>query len=50
MSFFINTKDETPSLSQSSVVYQFTCPGCSCNYIAKTERTLNEKNVGTCVL
>ena len=43
MSFFTNTKDKTPSLNQSSVVYQFTCPGCSCNYIGKTERTLHER-------
>ena len=40
---FTNTKDKTPSLSQSSVVYKFTCPGCSCNYIGKTERTLHER-------
>ena len=39
ISFFTNTKDKTPS----SVVYQFTRPGCSCNYIGKTERTLLEK-------
>ena len=41
--FFTNTKDKVLSLSQSSVVYQFTCPGCSCNYIGKTERTLHER-------
>ena len=29
MLFFTNTKDKTPCLSQSSVVYKFTCPGCS---------------------
>ena len=43
MSFFINAKDEKPSVSQSSVVYMFACPGCSCNYIGKTERTLHER-------
>ena len=42
-SFFTNTKDKTPSLSQSSVVYKFTCPGCSSNYIGKTEWTLHER-------
>ena len=41
--FFTNTKDKTPSLSQSSVVYQFICSGCSCNYTVKTERILHEK-------
>ena len=46
ISFFTNTKDKTPSLSQSSVVYKFTCPGYSCHYIGKTERTLSER---TCV-
>ena len=43
ISFFTNTKDKTPSLSQSSVVYKFTSPGCSCNYIGKIERTLRER-------
>ena len=43
MSFFTNTKDKTPSLSQSSVKYKFTCPGCSCNYIGKMEWTLHER-------
>ena len=43
MLFFTNTKDKTLSLSQSSIVYRFTCPGCSCNYIGKTERTLPER-------
>ena len=43
MSFFINTKDKTPSLNQSFVVYKCTCPGCSCNYTGKTERTLHER-------
>ena len=42
ISFFTNTKGKTPSLSQSSVVYKFTCPVCSCNYIGKTERTLHK--------
>ena len=41
--FFTNTKDKTPSLSQSSVVHKFTCPGCGCNYIGKTGRTLHER-------
>ena len=43
MLFFTNTKGKTSSLSHSSVVYKFTCPGCSCNYIGKTERTLHER-------
>ena len=43
ISFFTNTKDKTPSLSQSSVVYRFTYPGCSCSYIGKMERTLHER-------
>ena len=43
MLFFTNTKGTTSSLSHLSVVYKFTCPGCSCNYIGKTERTLNER-------
>ena len=43
MSFFTNTKDKTPSLSQSPVAYKFTCSGCSCSYNSKTERTLHER-------
>ena len=43
MSFFPSTKDRTPNLSQSSVGYKFTCPGCSCSCIGKTERTLHER-------
>ena len=43
ISFFTTTKDKTPSLSQSPVVYKFTCPGCSCNYTGKTEQTLHER-------
>ena len=40
MSFHTNTKEKTPLLSQSSLVYKFTCPGCSSSYVGKTERTL----------
>ena len=43
ISFFTNTEDKTPSLSQSSVVCKFTCPTCSCHYIGKTEWALHEK-------
>ena len=43
MSFYTNTKDETPLLSQSSLVYKFTCPGCSSSYVGKTDRTLFER-------
>ena len=43
MLFFANSKNITPSLSQSSVVYKFTCLGYACNYIGKTEQTLHER-------
>ena len=43
MSFYTNTKDKTPLLSQSSLVYKFTCPGCSSSYVGKTDRTLFER-------
>ena len=43
MSFYTNTKDKTPLLSQSSLVYKFTCPGCSSSYVGKTQRTLFER-------
>ena len=38
--FFANTKDKTPSLSRSSVVYKFTYPGYS------AERILHERTAG----
>ena len=31
LEFFCNTKDRTPKLNQSFVVYEFTCPGCNAN-------------------
>ena len=43
LEFFCNTKDRTPKLNQSFVVYEFTCPGCNVNYVGKTERTLHER-------
>ena len=45
LNLFCNTKDKTPTLNQSFVVYEFVCPGCSANYVGKTERTLFERNV-----
>ena len=43
MSFYTNTKDKSPLLSQSSLVYKFTFPGCSSSYVDKTDRTLFER-------
>ena len=43
MSFYTNTKDKTPLLSQSSLVYKFTWPGSSSSYVGKTEITLFEQ-------
>ena len=37
--FFTSTIDKTPLLSQSNVVYEFTCPGCNSSYIGKTNIT-----------
>ena len=37
---FLSNKDKTPMRYQSSVVYEFTCPGCNCRYIGKTARCL----------
>ena len=44
-SFFTNTKDRTPTLSRSHVVYKFSCRGCSAQYIGKTDRNLHERCV-----
>ena len=40
VSFFTSNKDKIPLLSNSMVVYQYSCPGCSEKYIGKTESTL----------
>ena len=45
LEFFTNTKDRTPLLNNSYVVYEFKCPGCGSNYIGKIERTLYERTV-----
>ena len=45
MEFFCNTKERTPIINQSFVVYEFKCPGCGANYGGKTERTLYERCV-----
>jgi hypothetical protein len=37
---FVSCKDKTPKTYQSSVVYEFTCPGCNSRYIGKTDRCL----------
>ena len=34
-----------PTLNQSFVVCESVCPGCSANYVGKTEITLYGKNV-----
>ena len=39
-SCFTSLKDPTPIKYRSSVVYEFTCPGCSARYIGKTDRCL----------
>ena len=43
LSYFTNTKDKTPFLSQSSVIYKFVCPGCESYYVGKTDRNLHER-------
>ena len=40
ISFYNNNKDTLPKLSNSNVIYEYTCPGCSKKYIGKTESTL----------
>ena len=37
---FISLKDPIPKQYQSSVVYEFKCPGCNANYVGKTDRCL----------
>ena len=42
---YCNTKDKTAVLSNSFVVYDFSCPGCGANHIGEAERTLYERTV-----
>jgi hypothetical protein len=37
---FLSCKDKTPNEYKSSVVYEFSCPGCRSAYIGKTDRCL----------
>ena len=37
---FLSCKDKTPDEYKSSVVYEFSCPGCRSTYIGKTDRCL----------
>ena len=43
LAFFTSNKDRTPLLSDSTLVYQYTCPGCCASYIGKTESTLSNR-------
>ena len=40
VSFYTSNKDKIPLLSNSGIIYKYTCPGCNCSYIGKTENTL----------
>ena len=40
LSFYTSTKDRTPKLSNSGVVYEFQCPGCAVKYVGETQATL----------
>ena len=40
MTFFTSNKDRIPYLSNSFVVYEYSCPGCSQKYIGKTQTNL----------
>ena len=43
ISYFVSNKDSVPNLSRSSLVYQFTCPGCNSKYVGKTDRCLSTR-------
>ena len=45
LSFFTSNKDRTPYLSNSSVIYEYTCPGCAGTYIGKTNNTLWNRTI-----
>ena len=43
LSFYTNTKDCIDKLAHFYIAYKFCFPGCSNNYIGKTERTFSER-------
>ena len=43
ISYFSNTKDKTPFLSQLPVIYKFVCSGCKSCYVGITDRTFYER-------
>ena len=43
--FYCNTKDKAAVLSNSCVIYDFSCPGGSANYSGEAGRILYEKTV-----
>ena len=40
VSFYTSNKDKIPFLSNSGVIYRYTCPGCNSAYVGKTESTM----------
>ena len=40
VSFYTSNKDRIPFLSNSGVIYRYTCPGCNSAYVGKTENTM----------
>ena len=40
LAYYTSKKDRIPKLSNSCVVYQFQCPGCSAKYVGETQTTL----------
>ena len=40
VAFYTSNKDKIPFLSNSGVIYKYTCPGCNSSYIGKTENTM----------
>ena len=45
MEVFCNTKDKTPKMIQSFIVYEFVCSGCNSNHVGKTGKTLYDRSV-----
>ena len=43
--FFTSNKDKIPFMSNSFVIYEYTCPGCAEKYIGKTESTLHNRTI-----
>ena len=50
LSSVVSKKDPVPTGQKSHVIYKFTCPGCRHDYIGKTDRCFQLKDLLHCAI